>query len=287
MLERECGIERARFLAGCIGLLLLVSPASAAQTCNFLLQNPKIHPGDVVILHKASGAVFSDPIAFRGASRRVRLGYVAPARDYPSGALILKIRYQPIPGNAAAHSPIRLSRESYKSPCTDVKVPQYGNSADPNTYIDYHQYGFRDPEPNQLLNLDAFHADIGMRPNRGCANTADRDIRGQFLFAETLAGRQVAGFLPTFFRQGQKLAPSFEVGQTIAAPAEYADFIGLQSIIVPYRKPVGSSACFAFDVPAAGNVARTDVMIIDADDALAPWSGGDPQKTRVIYWNAR
>jgi hypothetical protein len=279
-------MEFARFLASGLGFLLLMSPASAAQTCNFVLQNQKIHPGDVVILHKASGAVFSDSIAFRGASRSVRLGYVTPARDYSSGALILKIRYQPIPGSAAGSSPIKLSRESYKSPCTEKQVPQYENSADANTYIDYHQYGFRDPEPNQLLNIDAFHADIGVRPNRGCANTADSDIRGQFLFAETLAGREVAGFLPTFFRQGRKLAQSFEIGQTIAGPAEYTGFIGLQSIIVPYRKPRGQAACFAFNLPAAANVARTDVMIIDADDALAPWSGTDPQKTRAIYWNA-
>lgn len=261
-----------------------VSPAPL--TCNFVFHDKKIkiQAGDVLILKRLSGTAFTDDIAFTGKAKTIRLGYVVPPREYITGALILKFRQKPLSETASSPLPIKLFREAYISPCGRGYVKRYSHTTDIGTYVDYHQYGARDPEPNQDYNLDFFHADIGPRPNRNCAATNNDDVRGQFLFSVEPSGRQIAGLGQKFTRERDKIAAYFDPKKAEAAPAGYDGYVEYQTNIVPYQRDPGRLACFAFDVPAANNAASTQIMIIDADDAIAPWLGSDPQKTRTIYW---
>lgn len=257
----------------------------APATCNFVFHDKKIQSGDVLILKRISGTAFTEDIAFTGKARTVRLGYVVPPREYTSGALILKFRQKPLSGTEPSSLPITLFREAYISPCAGHGyVKRYSHTTDIGTYVDYHQYGARDPEPNQDYNLDSFHADIGPRAGRGCAATNNDDVRGQFLFSVEPSGRQIAGLGEKITRQGKKIAAYLDSKNAEAAPAGYGGYVEYQTTIVPYQRDPGRLACFAFDVPTASNASSTQIMIVDADDAIAPWSGSDPQKTRTIYW---
>lgn len=254
--------------------------APAAQMCNSVLRSPEVKPGDVVLLARRSVTVVSESLSLKPV-RGVKIGYVVPPRDQTSGALIVKLRHQAVATTATSRS-VQLSRDSYISPCSRTERGAYLAMSRNETYVDYHKYGFRDPEPNAAINLDAFHADVGSRPNRKCVRTSDNDIRGQFLFAADTEGRRIAGFWEKLSRQRTKFVSSTEIA-AVAEPADFNQFIEYQTAIIPFQKPANKSVCVAFDIVSYPGSLRTEIMIVDADDAIAPGIS-DPQKRRTINW---
>jgi hypothetical protein len=260
-------------------LLLGYDQAAGAQMCNFVLNKQKVQPRDVLLFRNNRPVVVSDAMTAKS-GREVTLGYIIPGREYVSGALLVKFRYQQAGGAPSTSSSIRLFRNSYVSPCTNKTLGQYDVSSTNDVYVDYHRYGFRDPEEIAPRNLDSFHADVGVRPNTGCLKTNDDAIRGQFLFETRVEDRRVARGIAVLERQYQKLwAPT----TAQADPLDFNQFTEYHTTIIPYRKAANKSACVTFTIPPLANVLSTEVMIVDADDALVP-DIFDPQKRRKINW---
>jgi hypothetical protein len=254
--------------------------APAAQMCNSALRNSKVKSGDVVLVGRRGVTVVGDSVSMKAAGS-IKIGYVVPERDQVSGALIIKLRHQAVATTSSAKA-IQLSRESYISPCTQDQVASYSWAANNQTYVDYHKYGLRDPERNPAINIDTFHADVGPRAGRKCVRTSDSDIRGQFLFSADPDGRRVAGTWEILSRQRTKFVSSGE-SAAFADPPDFNQFIEYQTAIIPYKKPANKSVCVAFDVASYPNSLRTEIMIVDADDAIA-LGIVDPQKRRTINW---
>lgn len=269
---------------------------AGALSCPALLRDDSIVPRELFWL--SSGKPISDA-AINLFKRRstLHLAYIIPPYVYNSGAVIIKIRHlvKESRKTAVSQNPnITLRRDRYRSPCARAKRPdhkEFVGSADVRRYRNYHLYRLPDPYPAEA-NLNRLHADIGNRParwffdsNDRCASTSDWDIRPQFLFEDELADRQPIGLFDYLSGRVQ-MTYEAQKSSAYAAPAIYTRYRDLAVRVMPYRKTPNAMACISFTTGAIpANAIRTDVMVIDADDARFPrLLSQDPQKTWNFQW---
>jgi hypothetical protein len=281
-------VRLSTFVVCALALTTADVTAQSASSCNFAFADPSIQANDVLALagRRSTKKVASETTAKRGST--IRLGYVVAARLYNSGAIVVKTRHRPAPGTGVTPGGVRVTRASYQSPCEGRAASQYTGSYsqeyDVHGYVDYHRYQFRDATRPPENNLAAYHADIGARPSRECANTGDLDIRLHFMFSRDLTGRQPAGIGAKLRRQGERLAENFRTSTATAEPIDFNAYTAYRAEIIPYRKEAGKLACIAFTVAHVPSTISTEVMIVDADDVLSPFRFPDPQQTRSINW---
>ncbi len=222
------------------------------------------------------------------------LGYVVPTTKYPSGVFIVKSRHTILTTNQGPTfgNSIRVDRERYHSTCSDKDIEAYGDDVSAQRYIDYHFYGLKDSTPGQN-NLNRAQADVGMRPNSSflslfakerCLNTRDTAISVQFLFDDRQHDpsiRRAATGYETL--QRQKTLFSDDQKSSYDAPKQYLEYDVLKTEVIPYQRVANTRRCYMFEVAIPPNAKTTEVMVIDADDAVA--GGADPQKSLLINWS--
>jgi len=262
-------------------------------SCNDILRTSNLEPR--ALYNLSSGSGFPNSTNTLQHASHLNLAYVIPGHPYNSGAVIIKFRHQVVTSKPDTNPKISLHRDRYKIPCVqkhDADVSEFAGDSDTQRYIAYHRYGLPDNRPSEL-SLDRLHADIGNRPSRSwyesnqrCASTSDWDIAPQFLFEESYAERQSPGLISYFRYRVNSAYETAGDGNAYAAPPSYSSYRGLTVNVKPYRKPANSLSCISFGVDVPANATKTDVMIIDADDARYPRVNLliDPQRTWSFSW---
>ena len=275
-----------RVSAACAILGLLHSATDAAEiVCSGALVGA---PPRSLFLSTGNSYIPFDQAPPARASQ-LSLVFVTPSSTYKSGVVIIKLRHlvesaQPLPNPR-----IGLHRDRYSSPCTekrnDPPIAEFPGDTDPQHYIRFHRYGLPDSS------IAPVHADIGNRPARRfyefdgrCASTADWDIAPQFLFEDNPADRYPLGFTQVL---AYRVSSTYEAANqaAFAVPLSYNSYQGLAVQVVPYTKQPNVPACIKFTtgrIPS--HASRTDVMVIDADDARFPNPQPEPQLTATFNW---
>jgi hypothetical protein len=291
---RRNNFHRVSIACAVFGLCSSAAAAAEIMACNGGLAGASARS---LFLSSRTGYVPYNQTPATRASQ-LSLVYVTPSTSYTSGVVIIKLRHVVASVQSLSNPNIRLHRDSYRSPCSRKRgqpaVSEFGDGSDlprysdTQQYIAYHRYG----RPNS--NIDRLHADIGNRPDRDwtdilslnnrCASTSDWDIAPQFLFDENPTDRMP---LPRSVLPGSHVSATYEATSlsAFAAPTAYSSYQGLEVQVVPYRRDANKSVCIRFPVDRIpGNASRTDVMILDADDARYPTQLLEPQTTWSINW---
>jgi hypothetical protein len=209
-----------------------------------------------------------------GSEREVRLNtrtgdffFLVPNRVFTSGALIVKSRH--LLPKTNGQSGIDLKRNAYTSPCTGREQGGYFR---PNVgiakYRAYHFYLDRDTDPDPNKSLNSFHADVRSDDVRKCVRTSDEDIRPQFLY-DPPDERRTANARDRAVRVVSD-ATRFFKGGTAYADTGSAGYSGLRTEIVPYRKRSQEHVCVHVNISVPENALKTNIMIVDVEDALDP-----------------
>jgi hypothetical protein len=280
-------------LAG-LSVVVASSTVFSAQECNRFSVPASASENDLIDLALRS-VVPAGGYQFKRHVSSVSFGYVVPRTAYPTGVLIVKSRHTVAgtPG-AGVKNAIAVERSSYKSPCSRHDIAEYSskpNGISVEKYRDYYFYGLPDEEANPHRNLDFAHADVGIRqfqdswffsrPREGCLDTRHRTIMPQFLYGDD---RREATYLEVGQRQFSLFRQAVGPAQAYAAPPGYQEYESLKTMVIPYvRKALNMPACFAFNLPIPRNSEKTEIMVVDADEALANF-GADPQRSWTLVW---
>jgi hypothetical protein len=259
------------------GVFLFANIVAGQQTwaidaCEAVRQSSGMGPGQLINMRTrtivAQGTTLSKP-------QDLRLAYVVPSGQYPTGALIVKARHQ-LPKDANAKNSdgfpsgdlIRVQRPAYVSPCTNQRRGSYDTNVKLEHYVDQHYYGIN------YASMDEFHADVGNRNRRYsvagfgydrsvCKNTYDPESRAYFLYSDN---PRIATYLETSARRTAKLAKQVGfVGEAFADQApRYRD--KLHTSIIPYQRAnLTSDNCVSFEVGVPDKAGKTDIEVIDTD----------------------
>lgn len=280
----EVDMLRLAFSFGVIAFVSIVGHqrAWAVDTCEAVRQRIGAGPGQLInlktesVIAQSSGTPLSKP-------SDLRLAYIVPNSQNPTGALIVKARHQ-LPKDANAKNSegfpsgdlIRLRRPAYTSPCTNRSKGAYDTSVKLEHYVDQHYYGIN------YTSMDDFHADVGYRnrrvtvlsvqfDRRVCKNTYDPESRASFLYSGE-PNPMIATDNETYVRRAAILAK--QVGFISEAFADQAPRYKdkLHTSIVPYtRANRTSDNCVSFEIAVPDKAGKTDIEIIDADEGRSTW----------------